>query len=235
VVFLFLSPMQKLLFLHGALGSAENFTELTQLLASDFEVFTLDFEGHGLNQTSDDPLTIAGFAQQVLYFLDENKIEKMNIFGYSMGGYVGLYLAKHHTERIERLFTLATKLDWTIEGSQKEASLLNPEIIKEKVPKFAAALEKLHGNNWGNLMFKTAEMMLELGKTPAMKNGDFSQITTPTLMAVGDKDNMVSIEETLIVYRQLLTGQFLVLPNTQHPIERVNQEELAHQLRKYFS
>jgi pimeloyl-ACP methyl ester carboxylesterase len=227
--------MQKLLFLHGALGSAENFTELTQLLASDFEVFTLDFEGHGLNQTSDDPLTIAGFAQQVLYFLDENKIEKMNIFGYSMGGYVGLYLAKHHTERIERLFTLATKLDWTIEGSQKEASLLNPEIIKEKVPKFAAALEKLHGNNLGNLMFKTAEMMLELGKTPAMKNDDFSQITTPTLMAVGDKDNMVSIEETLIVYRQLLTGQFLVLPNTQHPIERVNQEELAHQLRKYFS
>ncbi|MES2410685.1 MAG: alpha/beta hydrolase [Bacteroidota bacterium] len=227
--------MQKLLLLHGALGSAENFNQLTLLLQTDLEIFTLDFEGHGQNNVSEKPLTIPGFANQVLAFLNENKIEKINIFGYSMGGYVGLYLAKNHPERIGKLVTLATKLNWTIEGSQKEAALLNPEIIKEKVPKFAAALEKLHGQNWEKVLPKTAEMMLGLGKSPALKNDDFAKIATPTLIAVGDKDIMVSIEESVAAYRQLPSGQFLVLPNTQHPIERVNPEELAHQLKKYLS
>ena len=227
--------MEKIIFLHGALGSAENFNNLIELLQDDFEIHTLDFEGHGHNQVTDHSLTIPRFADQVLAFLDENNIAKISIFGYSMGGYVGLHLAKHHPERVEKLVTLATKLNWTVEGSQKETVFLNPEIIKEKVPKYAAALEKLHGQNWAKLMNKTVEMMLELGKSPVITKDDFSLITTPILMAVGDKDMMVSIEETLAAYKQLPNGQFLVLPNTQHPIERVNQDELAHQLRTYFS
>lgn len=226
--------MQKLLLLHGALGSAQNFDQLVVLLQDSFEIFTLDLEGHGQKSASEKPLTIVGFTNQVLEFLNENKIEKINIFGYSMGGYVGLYLAKNYPERVEKLVTLATKLNWTIEGSRKEASLLNPEIIKEKVPKFAAALEKLHGNNWESLLPKTAEMMLGLGKSPTLKNDDFAKIATPTLIAVGDKDIMVSIEESAAGYRELPNGQLLVLPNTQHPIERVDQEELAHQIKKFF-
>ena len=53
-------------------------------------------------------------------------------------------------------------------------------------------------------------------------------------MAVGDKDTMVSIEETTNAYRLLPNAQLLVMPNTQHPIERVNAEELAHQIKRYF-
>lgn len=227
--------MQKLLLLHGALGTAENFDQLAMHLQPDFEIYTLNFDGHGHQKTSESALTIAGFANQVLGFLDKNKIEKINIFGYSMGGYVGLYLAEHHPERIEKIVTLATKLNWTVESSQKEALLLNPETIKEKVPKFAIALEKMHGQNWEKLLRKTAGIMLELGKSPALKNDDFTRITPPMLIAVGDKDMMVSIEESVEVYRQLPNGQFLVLPNTQHPIERVNSEELAYQLKRYFN
>ncbi|MGL2965243.1 alpha/beta fold hydrolase [Flavobacterium sp. XGLA_31] len=227
--------MEKVVLLHGALGSAENFTILAQLLQPNFEVFTLNFEGHGQNHSPQNILTIEGFAQQVLAFLDENNIETINVFGYSMGGYVGLYLAKNHPERITKLFTLATKLQWTPEGSQKEAALLNPETIKEKVPKFASALKIRHGENWETLLRQTAAMMLGLGQSPVLKNADFAQISLPVLMAVGDKDAMVSFEETIAVYRQLEQGQFLVIPNTQHPIEKVNPEELAHQIRRYFN
>ena len=39
---------QKLLLLHGALGSKEQFTALNEQLSSEFEVHTLDFEGHGI-------------------------------------------------------------------------------------------------------------------------------------------------------------------------------------------
>ena len=170
---------QKILLLHGALGSAESLNPLKEVLEKDFEVFTYTFKGHGGSEIPSEDFTISNFANEVLDFIDENSLDKVVIFGYSMGGYVGLYLAKYFPDKVEKLYTLATKLDWTIEGSIKEASMLNPTKIKEKVPKYALALEQLHENNWEILMDKTALMMLNLGKNPAIKESDYDEIKVP--------------------------------------------------------
>jgi pimeloyl-ACP methyl ester carboxylesterase len=226
--------MQKLLLLHGALGSAKSFQLIEPLLQNDFEVHTFTFEGHGEKKIPESDFTIAGFADEVLNYLNQNSINKIAIFGYSMGGYVGLYLAKHFPEKVEKLYTLATKIHWTIEGSQKEVTLLNPTIIKEKVPKYALALEQLHGTFWEILMQKTAQMMLHLGENPSLNNEDFQQITIPVLLSVGDKDAMVTIEETVNAYRKLNTAQFFVMPNTMHSIEKVDVAELVHQIKRFM-
>ncbi len=225
--------MQKLLLLHGALGSAANFNIVTPHLLNEFEVHVFTFEGHGEKEIPKSDFTIARFANEVLSYLNQNNIDKISIFGYSMGGYIGLYLAKHFPEKIEKLYTLATKLNWTIDGAIKETTMLNPTIIKEKVPKYALALEQLHGTNWEILMQKTAQLMLDLGKNPSLKTAGFEQITTPILLSVGDKDAMVSMEETMNAYRKLPNAQLYVMPNTIHPIEKVNVEELAHQIKRF--
>ncbi len=225
--------MQKLLLLHGALGSAAHFTHLKELLADAFQIHTLNFKGHGGRELVD-TISIPGFAEEVLAYLNENDIDKISIFGYSMGGYVALYLAKQYPERVEKLFTLATKFNWTPEGAAREAAMLDPIAINEKVPKYAAALEQLHGNNWKALMRITADMMLGLGNNPALKDDDFTQIKVEVLLSVGDKDAMVTIAETQNVQRLIPNAEFLVLPDTIHPIDRVNQEELAGAIRKFF-
>ena len=225
--------MQKLLLLHGALGSAQSFEPIVPLLQNAFEIHTLTFEGHG-GTTLQSDFSIARFADEVMAYLNKNNIDEIAVFGYSMGGYVGLYLSKHFPEKVTKLYTLATKLNWTVEGAAKDASMLNPTIIKEKVPKYASALEQLHGNNWEILMQKTAQMMLELGKNPPLNNADFEQITTSVLLSVGNKDAMVTIEETMNAYRKLINAQLYVMPNTIHPIEKVNVEELAHQIKRFI-
>lgn len=226
--------MQKLLLLHGALGSAAHFGHLKELLADAFEIHTLNFKSHGRREIVD-TLSIPGFAEEVLAYLNENDIDKISIFGYSMGGYVALYLAKQHPERIGKLFTLATKFNWTPEGAAREAAMLDPIIINEKVPKYAAALEQLHGSNWKELMRITADMMLGLGHNPALKDADFTQIKVPVLLSVGDKDAMVTMAETQNVQRLIPNAQLLVLPDTFHPIDRVDHEELAAQIRSYLT
>lgn len=226
--------MQKLLLLHGALGSAQGLQPLANEL-QDFEIHSLTFEGHGGSEILEGGFTIERFANEVRTYLAQNNIDKINIFGYSMGGYVGLYLAKYHPGIVERLFTLATKINWNPENAKKDASLLNPAIISEKVPKYAAALSAMHGENWDLLMEKTAEMMRGLGNNPTLKEGDFEGIEIPVLVSVGDKDNMVSLEETIGVYRKLPQAQLLVLPNTQHPIERVNAAGLARHIKNLLS
>lgn len=226
--------MQKLLLLHGALGSQDHFDNLKIELSQDFEMYSFNFKGHGGSEIPDSDFTIAGFAQEALTFLNQNKIEKISVFGYSMGGYVGLYLAKNFPERVEKLFTLATKWDWNLESANRESKMLNPSIIKEKVPKYANSLVVLHGDDWETLMQKTAVMMLTLGANPTLKNSDLTEVETPTLVAVGDKDIMVSIEETASVFRSLPNAQLLVLPNTSHLIDRINTALLAYQIRNYF-
>lgn len=225
---------QKILLLHGALGSAASLNPLKEILEKDFEVFTYTFKGHGECEILHEDFTISNLANEVLVFLEENSLEKIAVFGYSMGGYVGLYLAKNFPEKVEKLYTLATKLNWTIEGSIKEAAMLNPIKVKEKVPKYALALEQLHGSNWEILMGKTATMMLNLGKNPAIIESDYEVIKVPVLISVGDKDEMVSIEESAFAFRKIPKGLFYVMPNTIHAIEKVDVNQVALQIKNFI-
>jgi pimeloyl-ACP methyl ester carboxylesterase len=227
--------MQKLLLLHGATGSSQQFEQVAALLNNSFEIHTLDFSGHGGKPIPDEPFSIELFAKDVLRWMQQNKIATIDIFGYSMGGYVALYLAKNHPEKVGKVFTLATKFNWNPEGAAKEAAMLNPEKIVEKVPVFAKALEQKHGENWKTVLIKTAEMMINLGNSPALPLTSLTEIQHPILISVGDKDNMVTLEETIAAYRSIKNGQLLVLPQTQHPFERVNPKRIAAKISRYFS
>ena len=73
---------------------------------------TLDFYGHGTEPFRTNRIALQAFAEQVYKWLEEKQIGPISIFGYSMGGYVALYLAAKHPEKVTRIFTLATKFDW---------------------------------------------------------------------------------------------------------------------------
>lgn len=227
--------MQHILLLHGAIGSAKQFDTLIPFLANQCNVHTLDFSGHGGKPIPGEPFSIELFAKDVLNWQKENNISTINIFGYSMGGYVALYLAKHHPEKVGKVFTLATKFNWNPEGAAKEAAMLNPEKIAEKVPTFAKALEHKHGENWKTVLIKTAEMMINLGNSPTLPLSALAEIKQTIQISVGDKDNMVTLEETIAAYRQIKNAQLLVLPQTQHPFEKVHAEWIAGEIRNYFS
>lgn len=226
--------MKKLLLLHGAIGSSQQFEQTAALLNNVFEMHTLDFSGHGGNPIPDTPFSIELFANDVIKWMNHNNIPTIDIFGYSMGGYVALYLAKHHPEKVGKVFTLATKFNWNPQGAAKEAALLNPEKIAEKVPAFAKALEQKHGENWKTVLIKTAEMMINLGNSPALPLNALSGIEQPVQISVGDKDNMVTLEETIAAYRELKNAQLLVMPQTQHPFEKVNTARIAAEIAQYF-
>jgi esterase/lipase len=226
--------MKHLLLLHGAIGSKEQLQPLYEKLKGNFLVHSINFSGHG-GEKIPDTFSIEIFAADVLKYLKKNKIEKINIFGYSMGGYVALYLAKYRPEKIEKVFTLATKFSWTPEIASKEIRMLDPEKIAEKIPAFAKILEKRHfQNDWKIVLNKTSEMMTAMGNNNPLKLADYVDIENPVLIGIGDKDTMVTLEETIEVYRQLKKGNLIVFPETQHPIEKVNVERLQEEIIRFF-
>lgn len=226
--------MQHLLLLHGAIGAKEQLMPLAEKLKSSYIVHTLNFSGHG-GEPMPTNFSIEIFANDVLNYLDKNNIDKINIFGYSMGGYVSLYLAQKHPSRINKVMTLATKFHWTEETAEKEIKMLNPEKIQEKLPEFAKTLEDRNKpNDWKLALKSTAEMMIALGKKNTLQLSDYQNIEHQTLISIGDKDSMVTLEETIAVYRQLKNANFIVLSNTQHPIEKVELERLSKEIQLFF-
>jgi hypothetical protein len=52
---------------------------------------------------------------------------------------------------------------------------------------------------------------------------------------VGDRDLTSNVEETIEIYRKLKQAQLMVLPNTAHPFEKIDDEVLAHHVLKFFN
>jgi pimeloyl-ACP methyl ester carboxylesterase len=228
--------MQDILLLHGAIGSTEQLYQLEQKLAHSFTVNTLNFSGHGGSPVADEEFSIALFASEVIAFLDKKQIDSINIFGYSMGGYVAMYLAKHHPQKIKKIITLATKFNWDEIIAAQEIKMLNADKIEEKLPDFAAALQKRHApNNWKTVLQKTAAMLTAMGKDNPLKAADYPTIQHPVLLMLGDRDKMVTHDETVEVYKYLPQAQLAILPNTGHPIEMINADSLASEIKSFLS
>jgi esterase/lipase len=219
--------MKNIILLHGAIGAKDQLESLAiELKQQDHSVYTLSFSGHGQTPFQNN-FGIEQFAFELEQFIKTNNLDKPTLFGYSMGGYVALYLATQQPTLLGNIITLGTKFEWSPEIAAKETKMLDSKTIIEKVPKFAEALQKRHGNDWELLLQRTAEMMLNLGNKNALSLNDITTIENKVLIGLADKDNMVSLEETTVVYKQLKNGLMYMLPNTKHPIETVNTSLLA--------
>lgn len=227
--------MTHLLLLHGALGHPGYFDFIKEALAAEYLVHTPVFEGHAGFRQGDEAISMAAYVAQIEKYCEEHDLRQVAIFGYSMGGYAGLCYAAQFPERVTAVMTLATKLNWSPEIAAREAKMLDPVTIKEKVPKFAAYLSSVHGAaHWEKLCRDIAGLLKDLGEHPLLGAQEYAAIKAKAQLMVGDKDNMVSVEETMAAVKQIEQANFAVLPDTIHPFEKINQELLLRLMRDFF-
>jgi esterase/lipase len=226
--------MKELLLLHGALGSKDQFVDLEIALAERYKTHALNFSGHGRVASLHHAFTIQNFAHEVLEWMNEHYVKSIDIFGYSMGGYVALWLARFYPQRVGKIFTLGTKLKWSEAEAEREIKMLNPEKIVEKVPAFATALAERHGEHeWKSVMSKTALMMKDLGHTHLVEQ-DFIKIDHQIVLGLAEHDNMVTRDETEYAHRLLKNSSVKVFADAQHPFEKVPLGLLQHEIESLF-
>ncbi|MFA6259860.1 MAG: alpha/beta fold hydrolase [Bacteroidia bacterium] len=227
--------MKQLLLLHGALASKNQFDPFIPLLKDQFEADAINFSGHGGFSIPSHGYTFKQFATDILKYADDKKIEKINLFGFSMGGYAALYFARQYPDRVNKIFTLNVKFNWDPTSTAKETALLDADKMITKVPGYANQLMMQHGMNmWKQVLQQTSDMMTTLSKELVLTDEDFKAINMPVLLAIGDRDNTSSIEETLHVYRNLKQAQMWVLPGTPHPLDRINTGDLVKAIHSFF-
>jgi pimeloyl-ACP methyl ester carboxylesterase len=227
--------MRNLILLHGALGHSSNFEPYEQYLSEYFHVHKILFHGHGGTSIPAEGIRMSDYVEQLHRYCEEHSLQEVDIFGYSMGGYVALAYALQYPSRVSSILTLATKLNWTEEGAIKESKMLNPDMIAEKVPKYAAQMATLHGEeHWKALLPAIAGMMVDLGKQPLLTIENYANINTRVQLMLGDKDVMVTLDETLQASKTIPEALLAVLPNTKHPIEQVRSELLMSLMKDFW-
>jgi esterase/lipase len=170
----------------------------------------------------------------VLDWMNEHYIQTIDIFGYSMGGYVALWLARFYPERVGKIFTLGTKLKWNDEEAEREIKMLNPEKVTEKVPAFALELEVRHGEHeWKSVMTRTALLMKDLAHTHLTEQ-DFLKIDKQILLGRGSEDTMVTSEETDYVHHLVKNSEYKTYEGVPHPIAKVPVTLLEKEFERFY-
>lgn len=226
--------MEKLLLLHGALGSASDMQPIAKALEAHYDCVTFEFPGHGSSMLEEYTFHINGFAEALGCFIEQQNLKDCLVFGYSMGGFVATKL-QSQKKCFRAIYTLGTKFIWNPESSAKEASQLSTASIQERFPAYAAKLAKQHtAMGWGAHLEATATMMLQLGTEVVLSEADFAQIEIPLAIGLGDRDKMIPLADAVSIYKKLPKGCLDVLPYTQHPLDRLDLELLRLRLLSFF-
>ena len=228
--------MKTIILLPGALGSAEQFIPLQNLLQNKpIETVALDLPHHGKSEISLANNSVPAMAEALLTQMDKLNLNgTLSIFGHSLGGYIGLYLCLNYPNRIEKLFTLGTKWQWNHQITEQETKLLNPAIMEQKIPTYVELLKKTHSRNWEFVVKTIADLMRDLGENQYLNPENLGTIHSKIRIAQGDRDNMVNLEESIACFRALSNAQFQVFPNTKHPYEKISVELLADEIELFL-
>ncbi len=221
---------EKLVLLHGALGSASQMETIATCF-NEFDIIIPDLPGHGTRSDEND-FSIHAFAEDVIKKIKD--LNDVHVFGYSMGGYVALYMAIHQPGLLRSVITLGTRLQWDPLVAENECRMLDPATVKEKVPAFAEELQKRHGN-WEKVMKETAGLLRSIGNSNPVRNADYDNISIPVLLMLGDRDKMVTLDETIAAQQAIKGSSLSVLPGTPHPFEKTDPEMVAFMIKRFIS
>lgn len=221
--------MQKILLLHGALGSPIDLQPLARELAkSGFAPLVPEFIGHGSTK-ADQPVTLKSLAEQISSYVSVQGLHDVPVFGYSLGGFIALQLA---ADRVLKgpIMTLATKLNWNDDTAKKEAANCNPERLLAKVPAYYQQLIQQH-NYLPELLLQTAELLF---KMPLVSLPPAELLEVPVLLLRGENDKLVTQSETQAYRDSLKIGQMGVIPTAGHSLATWDTQLLSILIQNFI-
>jgi pimeloyl-ACP methyl ester carboxylesterase len=108
----------KLILIHGVGGHAEAYSRNVQRLGQNYHAIAIDLLWHGLSSkpefTAD---MVPAYAHQIVDLLDDLGVRKASIEGESLGGWIAMWLALNHPERVDKIVLNTTAgVSWNREA-----------------------------------------------------------------------------------------------------------------------
>jgi pimeloyl-ACP methyl ester carboxylesterase len=210
-----------LVLLHAATSSAtEDWAAQRPLLRQHFRLYLPDARGHaGTFWDTDQGWHHAMLVEDLRAFADELGLARFHVAGLSMGAGTALAFASAHPERLLSAVVAAVSVEPEPRRSVARR-LMDPERIEREDPAWAARLARRHDpvqgpGAWRKLMVAIREDILaQQPPTPE----ELRRARLPILLACGDRDPWVPLEQAVRLRRQLPDARLFVAPDVGHVI-----------------
>ncbi|RMH69233.1 MAG: alpha/beta fold hydrolase [Gemmatimonadetes bacterium] len=101
------SGSETILFVHGLGSYLPAWHKNIQALRSDYRCIAVDLPGYGKSSKGAYPITMEWYADILVKFMAELKIDSAILAGHSMGGQIAMIMALKYPEQVERLILVA--------------------------------------------------------------------------------------------------------------------------------
>jgi pimeloyl-ACP methyl ester carboxylesterase len=208
-----------LILLHGAFGNTAMLGGWIAPLAASRRVIAVDLQGHGRTGDIDRPLHPTSMADDIAELVDELKLERADVMGYSLGGAVALQTAVRHPALVRKLVVVSVAFQR--DGYSDEAlanmdrigpefaEMIKPSPLYQTYQRIAPRPEE-----WPAFVAKLGVWL----KTDYDWADDVAAVAAPTMLIFGDNDGARTSH--IARFFELLGGptkaRLSILPGTNH-------------------
>lgn len=244
-----------LILLHHLSATLDNWDPgLLDLLAVDNHIIVFDNTGVG-KTTGKVPVTITEMARDVLYFADALRLQKFDLLGLSMGGFIAQEVLLLAPKRVEHLVLAGTGPHGG-KGIKKVGFLTNYDLLRamfmrKDVKEFLFFTRTDNGKKAAKRYFERINTRREnfddeikigayLRQLRAIKRFgkadpvDFSNFETPVLVVNGDHDRMVPTTNTYRLHEIFPNSELLIYDDAGHMSIFQEQQDFADKLTKFL-
>lgn len=185
------------------------------LNGAGFQVIAFDNRGHGESQKLYDPQLYFAheMAGDALRLLDHLSLDRVSVLGFSMGARIAAFFALQHPERVEQLVLggMGRNLVDGLANSEEIISALTAESLSQVTGKTGRQFRIFADHSGADRAALSACM---INSREPMVEDDVRRIATPTLVAVGEADDMAGPPEALV--ELLPNAEAFIIPRRDH-------------------
>lgn len=255
------ADLEPMIFIHGASGNARDlFGAFVDKLRGQARMIFVDRPGAGYSETgSEESAPLERQAELIAGLMEHLRIDRAVIIGHSLGGAITAAFAVHHPEKVSGLVFLAPATHvWPGGDVTWYYNIANTPVLGHVFSEtLAAPLGRLVMRTGVKGVFKpnkvpsifheraATELVLrpanfrynaaDVGSLyPLVENlaGRYSEISAPTVIVSGDRDDVVSTQiHSNALHEDISDSRLVILPNTGHAPAYTATDQIVEEIK----
>jgi pimeloyl-ACP methyl ester carboxylesterase len=244
---------EPLVLVHGLAYDRAGWGTLPDLLAERFRVVLLDNRGVGESDAPPGPYTVAEMAGDVAWVLDDAGIERTNLFGVSLGGYIAQEFALTWPERLSKLVLCSAAPGGpsavpmpaaTVEvfakypTMEREAGLrmfVENSLGERGVRELPELVEEIYRYRLGHAPTTEAWVAQATAGATYVNDDRVAQISVPTLVIAGDADVVVDPRNAELLGSLIPGARVEIVPDRGHLLVWEDSPAVARLVTEFLS
>ena len=219
-----ISPM---VFIHGV-GLTHEIWQPQLEFFKDYSNLSYDILGHGKSSLNKEKISFDDFSDQLIELLNELKIDKIHLIGFSIGSLIARNFATKFNDRLKSLILLGS----IYKRSEEQQKIVNSRFdqAKKNLKLSRQALKRWFTDKYLEKNQNTYEKISSILSANNMKNflkvyelfvshkndEDFEKIKTNTLIMTGEYDLGSTVEMSKELHKIIKNSELEIINNGKH-------------------